>query len=117
LYSLDDNNASLEVRARSYLHSNCSGCHRPNGPTPSNLDLRFTTAFVNTQTCNQLPVAGEVGITNPVILAPGAPARSVLLARMKLRDTNQMPPIGTHLVDAAAVQVVSDWIAGLQSCN
>jgi uncharacterized repeat protein (TIGR03806 family) len=117
LYSLDDNNASLDVRARSYLHSNCSGCHRPNGPTASNLDLRFATAFANTHACNQSPGSGDVGITNPVIIAPGEPERSVLLARMKLRDTNQMPPIGTHLVDAAAMQVVSDWIAGLQNCN
>jgi hypothetical protein len=30
-------------RARSYLHTNGSQCHRPGGPTPVNLDLRYTT--------------------------------------------------------------------------
>ena len=30
-------------RARAYLHTNCSQCHRPSGGTPSNMDLRFGT--------------------------------------------------------------------------
>lgn len=117
LYSISDTSATLEQRARSYLHSNCSGCHRPDGPTPVILDLHFTAAFSNTNTCNVVPTSGNVGITNAMLIAPGEPERSVLLARMKLRDDNQMPPLGTHQVDVAAVQVVSDWIASLKSCN
>lgn len=117
LTALDDATASLASRARSYLHSNCSGCHRPDGPTNTNLDLRFTTSFPNTHTCDQAPVAGSLGISNSVIIAPGESTRSVLLARMKVRDENQMPPIATHLVDEQAVQVVGDWIAGLAGCE
>ncbi len=117
LAALDDTTASLSSRARSYLHSNCSGCHRPDGPTNTNLDLRYNTSFANTHTCNQVPNAGNLGITNAVIIAPGEPLRSVLLARMKVRDSNQMPPIATHVVDEQAVQVVGDWIAGLGGCE
>jgi glucose/arabinose dehydrogenase len=40
-----DTAESLGNRARSYLHTNCSQCHRPGGPTPSSMDLRFTTAL------------------------------------------------------------------------
>lgn len=117
LVALDDANASLAARARSYLHSNCSGCHRPGGPTTTNLDLRYNTSFANTNTCNQVPNASNLGITNAVIIAPGEPLRSVLLARMKVRNSNQMPPIATHVVDEQAVQVVGDWIAGLGGCE
>lgn len=117
LFALDDTSATLSQRARSYLHSNCSNCHSPNGPTPVNLDLRYRTAFAATQTCNVQPVAGDLGISNARIIAPGEPERSVLLARMKVRDVNQMPPLGSHLVDQEAVDVVSAWIGGLENCN
>ena len=117
LYALNDAAASLTQRARSYLHSNCSGCHRPNGSTPVNLDLRFTTSLSATQTCNVQPVTGDLGIADARLVAPGEPASSVLLARMKVRDGYQMPTIGTHIVDEAAVQVISDWITGLTGCQ
>jgi len=117
LFSLDDTNATLAQRARSYLHSNCSNCHSPNGPTPVNLDLRYNTALAATQTCNVQPTAGDLGISNARIIAPGEPERSVLLARMKVRDVNQMPPLGSHLVDQEALDVISAWIGGLASCT
>ncbi len=36
-----DTQAPVATRARAYLHTNCAQCHRPTGPTPSNMDLRF----------------------------------------------------------------------------
>lgn len=117
LFSLGDTNANLWQRARSYLHSNCSNCHRPNGPTPVNIDLRFTTALSAMQTCNVQPVAGDLGISNAQLVAPGEPVRSVLLARMKVRGQYQMPPIGSHLVDEAGVELIGDWIANLDACQ
>lgn len=116
LFSLNDASATLVQRVRSYLHSNCSNCHRPNGPTPVNLDLRYSTAWSSTQACNVQPVAGDLGISNARIIAPGEPERSVLLARMKVRDANQMPPLASHVVDQAAVDVITGWIAGMASC-
>jgi uncharacterized repeat protein (TIGR03806 family) len=117
LFALDDSNATLVQRARSYLHSNCSNCHSLNGPTPVNLDLRYSTALEATQTCNAQPTAGDLGIGNARIIAPGEPERSVLLARMKVRDVNQMPPLASHLVDEEAVDVISAWIDGLNGCE
>ncbi len=117
LFSLTDTNATVAQRARSYLHSNCAGCHSPNGPTPTNLDLRFTTALSATNACNSLPLVGDLGIANARLIVPGEPARSIVLERMKRRDSSQMPPLATHLVDAAAAQVVNDWIAGLMNCE
>lgn len=118
LFSLNDTTAPMEERARSYLHSNCAGCHSPNGPTPTNLDLRFVTKLGEMNACDALPQSGDLGIANARVIAPGEPERSVLIARMKLRDQiNQMPPVASHLVDEAAVKVVSDWIASLETCE
>jgi uncharacterized repeat protein (TIGR03806 family) len=117
LFSLGDTNATLTQRARSYLHSNCSNCHSPNGPTPVTLDLRYSTELAATQTCNVQPAAGDLGINNARIIAPGEPERSVLLARMKVRDVNQMPPLASHVVDQEAVNVIAAWIGGLASCT
>ncbi len=117
LFSLDHSTATITQRARSYLHSNCSGCHRPTGVSSVNLDLRFATALSAMNACDARPMVEDLGIANARLIAPGEPARSVLLARMKARDGNQMPTLGTHLVDDMAVQVVSDWIASLSNCN
>lgn len=117
LFSLTDSSASLAQRARSYLHSNCAGCHSLNGPTPTNLDLRYTTALSATNACNAVPRVDDLGINNARLIAPGEPARSVLLERMKRRDSSQMPPLASHVVDDSAIQIVSDWITGLTTCE
>lgn len=108
---------TLSQRARSYLHSNCSHCHRPGGGTPVNLDLRYDATLVQTNTCDQAPSVNTLGIINARIIAPGAPARSVLLSRMNRRDANQMPPLGTAIVDSDAVTLISEWIGSLSNCS
>ena len=50
-------------------------------------------------------------------IAPGDASRSVLVARMNMRDLNAMPPIGSNIVDAAGVTLLTDWINGLVNCN
>ncbi len=111
--------ATLTARARAYLDSNCSQCHRPGGPTPSNMDLRATTSLVNTNACNIAPSAGSVGITNAKIIAPGDAASSVLIKRANSRDVNGMPPLGSLMVDTQGVQLLTDWVNSLSStaCN
>jgi hypothetical protein len=32
---------------------------------------------------------------------------------MSVRDLDQMPPVCTKLVDAAALKTIGDWISGL----
>jgi len=108
---------TLAERARSYLHTNCSQCHRFGGPTPVALDLRYSMTFGATATCDVVPTAGDLGIANARLIAPGEPARSVLLARMNRRDANQMPPLASARVDDAGVALVRDWIQSLANCN
>jgi uncharacterized repeat protein (TIGR03806 family) len=104
-------------RARSYLHVNCSNCHRPGGGTPGSMDLRYTTALPLTNACNAAPAAGDLGITGARLLMPGSAAQSLIVARMNRRSTGAMPPLSSNVVDAAGVTLVSDWVNSLTTCN
>jgi uncharacterized repeat protein (TIGR03806 family) len=108
---------SLDDRARAYLHTNCAQCHQPGGPTPVQIDLRYSTALAGTGTCGVQPQSGELGIQNAAIVAPGAPDRSVLLERIIRRgDPAQMPPLATFLPDANGITLIRDWISSLVAC-
>ncbi|MEM9689911.1 MAG: PQQ-dependent sugar dehydrogenase [Pseudomonadota bacterium] len=112
-----DTSADLGDRARAYLHTNCASCHRPNGPTPSTMDLRYTTSLASTNACDQIPLGGDQGLSNARLIAPGNAASSVLVNRMARRDSAAMPPIGSALVDDGGVALLSNWIDSLGNCN
>ncbi len=112
-----DTSLPLELRVRAYLHTNCAQCHRPNGPTPSTMDLRYSTALADTNACDALPLEGSLGIPNARLIAPGNAAASLLVERMQRRDSHGMPPVGSGIVDTLNVGRVSAWIDGLAGCN
>ena len=109
--------APLGDRARAWLHTNCANCHRPSGGTPVNLDFRYTTSLLGTNTCDVQPNAGDLGITNARLIAPGDAARSVVVSRVNRTDANMMPPLARHTIDTAGVQLLTSWINGLSGCN
>lgn len=109
--------APLTDRARAWLHTNCAQCHRPGGPTPTGLDLRATTALAATNACDATPQAGNLGIVDARLIAPGDSARSVLLARVNRRDANGMPPVGSSEIDGSGAALLADWINSLASCQ
>jgi hypothetical protein len=103
-------------RARAYLHSNCGYCHRPSGPTPVDLDFRYTTTLANTQACDITPI-NDLGIANARRIAPGSAARSTVVARVNRTGVDAMPPLARHTIDNAGVRLLTDWIDGLTGCN
>ncbi|MFO0585575.1 MAG: PQQ-dependent sugar dehydrogenase [Anaeromyxobacter sp.] len=109
--------STLELRARAYLHSNCSQCHRPGSTAPSNMDLRFQTALSAMNACGAAPQRGDLGIAGAKLIAPGHPEQSILIQRMKALDAVRMPPVGSLVVDQSGVDVLSAWITGLTACN
>lgn len=111
-----DTSAPLDARARAYLHSNCANCHQPGGPSNVNLDLRHTTAFANMNICDVIPQNGDLDIADARLVAPGAPAQSVLLQRMMRRDALGMPPLGSKRVDEAGAALIEEWISSIGSC-
>jgi len=114
-----DTSASLDARARAYLHTNCANCHRPGGGTPVDIDLRYTTALQDTNACDVNPQAGDLGLANARIIAPGDASRSTLIERVGQRDSMSvgMPPIGSNLVDSAGVNLLTDWVNALSACQ
>jgi uncharacterized repeat protein (TIGR03806 family) len=108
---------TLTERARSYLHTNCSQCHRPNGPTTASMDLRYSTPLADTHACDVAPGLADLGIANARLIAPGSAARSVVVARMSRRDEFGMPVIGSAKVDAEGAALLTEWVNSLTSCN
>lgn len=115
LPSPSDTTRTLTERARSYLHANCSNCHRPGGGTPASIDLRYDTALATSGAC-VAPISGDLGVPGANIITPGSPATSVLYLRMNTRGTNQMPPLASALVDTDGAALISSWIQSLSSC-
>jgi len=110
--------SALGERARAYLHTNCSQCHRPSGPTPSTMDLRYATPLLSTQTCDMTPQSGDLGVgVDARLIAPGSPEHSLIVNRMNRRDSAGMPPLGSHTVDAQGVALVTQWIDSLTNCQ
>jgi hypothetical protein len=112
-----DTSASLDDRARAYLHTNCAQCHQPGGQTPSEMDWRYTTLLSDTNACDVMPLEGDLGVTNARLIAPGDAARSLVINRASRRDNNGMPPAGSSLVDTTGITLLTAWINGLENCN
>jgi hypothetical protein len=80
------------------------------------MDLRVTTDFGATNTCDALPATGDLGIADARLIAPGDHARSVLIARTNRRDDEAMPPLASMIVDVAGVALLTSWVNGLSAC-
>jgi hypothetical protein len=61
-------------------------------------------------------VAGGLGLPDPVVVAPEAPERSLLLVRSQTRALGQMPPLATAEVDPTGSSLVRHWIVQMQEC-
>ncbi len=120
--------AAPTPRARAalgYLHANCGNCHGERGPLAT-LGLSFAQRVgpggpraeplaTAVDVASRFRPSGEGEAEPPVRIRPGQPAESVVLARMASRDPLvQMPPLGTHAVDEAAVALVSSFIRELR---
>jgi uncharacterized repeat protein (TIGR03806 family) len=106
----------LEPRARAYLHSNCSHCHRPDGGGRGAMDFRFSRSFAETKSCNADPQAENLGVANAKIITPGQPTKSILSLRVHAVDAKRMPPLGVAVGDAAGLSLLDQWISSLTSC-
>ena len=116
LYSINDTSATLTQRARSYLHSNCSGCHRP-GAAADFIDLRYNTALADTNTCGMDAELGDLGVAGAQKIMPGNADASVILLRMQTLGAERMPPLASLREDTHATALIRDWINGLSGCN
>jgi uncharacterized repeat protein (TIGR03806 family) len=106
-----DTSASVESRVRSYLAANCSQCHQPGGPTPAAFDTRISTPTRLAGLIRGM-LSASGSDSSRRVLVPGAPELSVMLEKISKRGPGQMPPIGSTVIDASAVQLLTEWIRG-----
>ena len=107
----------IQKRARAYLQVNCAPCHQPGGAPTVEIDLRSSTPLNETGLCDGTVLHGDLGVEGAELLKPGVPDQSLLLLRMNQRGEEQMPPIGSHLVDFGGVALISLWINQLEGCE
>jgi hypothetical protein len=112
--------SSTSRAALGYLHANCGNCHNAGGSLDVlNLLLRHSMAAA---------VSGEPALKTGLnktgnfripgtapgetfLIKPGDPEHSAVVYRMSTRNPlYQMPPLGTKLADAEAVDLVRRWI-------
>jgi uncharacterized repeat protein (TIGR03806 family) len=112
----DFNDASLpvDVRARSYLHSNCSHCHMKWGGGNAEFKLLVELPLKDMGIVNVNPAHGNFKIDGAKLLVPGHPEQSMILHRMNMTGLGRMPHIGSRVVDEQAVKLVHDWIKGMK---
>ncbi|MDX2018916.1 MAG: hypothetical protein SF187_01650 [Deltaproteobacteria bacterium] len=117
---LTSTTATTEARARSYLHSNCSHCHRPGGAMEVSLDLRYATTLAQTKTCNVVPSKTTYNIPGAMLIAPGSAgpdSQSIVSVRLNSTIANiRMPALGTSVLNTQAVALIDAWITKLKAC-
>ena len=110
LADFHDKSLPIDVRARSYLHSNCSHCHIKWGGGNAEFKLLVDLPLKEMGIVNVPPQHGNFKIGGAKLLVPGHPDQSIILERMKMTGLGRMPHIASRVVDEQAVWLVHNWI-------
>jgi len=110
LEELENTDLPIDERVLSYLHVNCSSCHRGERSVGrANWDARYITAHGDKELCNVAPLVGVHSFIEQLIW----PA---LWQRANIRGSSfDMPPVGSQLVDPLARTLLAEWIDGLNA--
>jgi putative heme-binding domain-containing protein len=106
--------AAAEWKARSYLHVNCSVCHREAGGGAVRSYMNFDRPLRDSRLIDAKPVLGGLGLPEARVIASGEPSRSVLLYRMTTAGRGHMPYLGGKLIDEAGILAVRNWVASIK---
>jgi len=108
-----DKGQPLEQRARAYLHANCAHCHSDHGGGAVALRLDHSLAPKEMNGIGVRPTRGDFGLPDAYIIKPGDPYASTLFFRMAKFGRDRMPHIGSDLPDETGLQLIEEWIAGM----
>ena len=96
---------------RSYLDSNCSHCHQPDG-NRAVIDARLTTPLAQ-----QGLIFGELidplDLEDGYVVKPASPEESALYLRVNATNHIAMPPLAKGRVDHHTVEILERWILSL----
>lgn len=115
--ALNNTRASIAERALSYIHVNCASCHRGAGGSQSIWDARYSTPFADKGLCNTSPITPVTDLQPEYYVNPGEHQSSSIWWRIHLRGSEQMPPLGSNIVDAAGTALLAEWIDGLTDAD
>ena len=107
----------LEARARSYLHGNCGHCHSDHGGGSVPLRLKFPVEVAEMNAVGIRPTRGDFALPDARIIKPGDPGASTLYFRIAKFGRDRMPHIGSERPDEAALKLIEQWIAGLDTAT
>ncbi len=110
---MQEKHASVDRRARSYLHSNCAHCHQFGGAGSAEFDIRFEKSIEETKCIDGRPIKGSFQIDHAKLISPGDPFRSMLYYRMAKSGSGRMPHIGSERVDTAGASLIRHWIQSM----
>ncbi len=109
--AINDVDASLDEKARSYLDLNCAYCHRPGATGErAQFDLQLFQNLAQTGLLNA-GINTPLGIDGEKIVVPNDASKSILFHRMNSVDqTIMMPPIAKNKIDLMGVELIEEWI-------
>ncbi len=108
-----DERATLEERARAYLHANCAHCHTKWGGGNAYFWLTSDLPLDKTATLGTAPQHGDLHVAGAKVIDPGHPERSLIALRMAMLGPERMPRIASSVIDQDAVKLISEWIKSL----
>ncbi|WP_299362096.1 PQQ-dependent sugar dehydrogenase [Winogradskyella sp.] len=114
--ALDDPNATLNEKARSYMDLNCAYCHRHDTDNRADFDLRYYNNLEATELLTS-GILSPLGIDpNEEIVYVGDASKSILFHRMNSVDPAiMMPPLSKTIIDQPAVDLIEQWINQLDA--
>lgn len=111
----DDEGATLEDRARSFLAVNCISCHQPGGSALGSWDARPWLTLEQSGIVGSL-VSNNGGDSHARTLVPGDPDSSMLLQRLLAARHDSggnlpaMPPLGSTEPNEEGIALLEAWI-------
>ncbi len=111
-FAIDDENADLELRIRSYMDSNCAPCHQLGGVADVNMDLRYEIPLQFQNTLN-FDTQSSASNPNHQLIKPGDHQASEIWVRDASLEENRMPPLARNLNDKQYLKYLAEWIDGL----
>ena len=101
--AINDQTATLNEKARSYLDLNCAYCHRHDNNNRAEFDLRYFNSLEATELLTA-GILSPLGIDpNEEIVFPGDASKSILYHRMNSVDPSiMMPPLSKTIIDQPA---------------
>ena len=113
MQSYENENVSIDERARAYLDINCGHCHIPGGSADTTgLYLNLTEETKEHLGIFKKPVAaGRASGNLKYSIVPGKSNKSIMIYRMDSLDPGiMMPESGRALADDKGIKLISDWI-------